>query len=90
MDKLNSLLTPVIYWQMIRVRYTLNPYIKQSFKEINGFANVIKNSEKCPGIIKTIIDKVQWAVDYLGKMNSPQQNGQGQQQGQGGSMCNIF
>ena len=88
--KLNSILTPVIYWQMIRVRYTLNPYIKQSFKEINGFANVIKNSEKCPGIIKTIIDKVQWAVDYLGKMNSPQQNGQGQQQGQGGSMCNIF
>jgi len=88
--KLNSILTPVIYWQMIRVRYTLNPYIKQSFKEINEFANVIKNSEKCPGLIKTIIDKVQWAVDYLGKMNSPQQNGQGQQQGQGGSMCNIF
>jgi len=88
--KLNSILTPVIYWQMIRVRYTLNPYIKQSFKEINEFANSIKKSEKCPGIVKTIIDKVQWAVDYLGKMNNPQQNSQGQQQGQGGSMCNIF
>ena len=90
--KLNSILTPVIYWQMIRVRYTLNPYIKQSFKEINEFANVIKNSQKCPGIIKTIIDKVQWAVEYMGKMSSPQQNGQDQQQGQGqgGSMCNTF
>jgi len=58
-------------------------------KRIAGIG-AIKKSEKCPGIVKTIIDKVQWAVDYLGKMNNPQQNSQGQQQGQGGSMCNIF
>lgn len=90
--KLNSFLTPIIYWQMVRVKYTLNPYIKQSFKEINQFANDVKNNEKCPGIVKTIIDKVQWAVDYMGKMYSPQQNAQSQEQnqGQGGSMCNIF
>ena len=90
--KLNSFLTPIIYWQMVRVKYTLNPYIKQSFKEINQFANDVKNNEKCPGIVKTIIDKVQWAVDYMGKMYSPQQNTQSQEQnqGQGGSMCNIF
>ena len=90
--KLNSFFTPIIYWQTIRVRYTLNPYIKQSFKEINQFANEIKNSDKCPGIIKTVIDKIQWAVDYMGKMYAPQQNANGgaQSQGQGGSMCNIF
>ena len=90
--KLNSILTPIIYWQMIRVRYTLNPYIKESFKEINNYANQIKNSNKCPGIVKTIIDKVQWGVEYLGKMSSPQQNAQGQDQsqGQGSSMCYIF
>ena len=90
--KLNSILTPIIYWQMIRVRYTLNPYIKESFKEINNYANQIKNSDKCPGIVKTIIDKVQWGVEYLGKMSSPQQNAQGQDQsqGQGSSMCFIF
>ena len=90
--KLNSILTPVIYWQMIRVRYTLNPYIKQSFTEINNFATQFKNSDKCPAIIKTIIDKVQWAIEYMGKMSTPQQNeqGQAQGQGQGGSMCNIF
>ena len=90
--KLNSFLTPIIYWQMVRVKYTLNPYIKQSFKEINQFANDVKNNEKCPGIVKTIIEKVQWAVDYMGKMYSPQQNAQSQEQnqGQGGSMCNIF
>ena len=90
--KLNSILTPIIYWQMIRVRYTLNPYIKESFKEINNYANQIKNSDKCPGIVKTIIDKVQWGVEYLGKMSSPQPNAQGQDQsqGQGSSMCYIF
>ena len=89
--KLNSILTPIIYWQMMRVRYTLNPYIKQSFKEINNFANIIKKSDKCPGIIKTIIDRVQWLIDYIGKMyNQPNNQGQGQNQGQGGSMCNIF
>ena len=90
--KLNSFLTPIIYWQMIRVRYTLNPYIKQSFKDINEYANSIKNSDKCPEIVKTIIDKVQSAFEYLAKMYSPQQNAQGQDQNQqqGGSMCNVF
>ena len=87
--KLNSVITPIIYWQLIRVRYTLNPYIKQSFKEINQYANNFKNSEKCPGIVKTIIEKIQWAIEYMGKMSQPQ-NAQGQDQNQGGSSCNIF
>ena len=87
--KLNSILTPIIYWQLIRVRYTLNPYIKESFKEINKYANIVKNSDKCPGILKTIIDKIQWAVEYMNKMYTPQQ-GQEQNQNQGGSMCHIF
>ena len=89
--KLNSILTPIIYWQLIRVRYTLNPYIKETFKEINKYANSVKNSDKCPGLVKTIIDKIQWAVEYMNKMYAPQQNqGQGQEQNQGGSGCNIF
>ena len=85
--KINSLLTPIIYWQLLRVRYTLNPYIKQSFAELNNKANVIKNSQKCPAPLKLIIDKVQWAFSYMTKLNNPQPG----QQGQGaGSMCNIF
>lgn len=85
--KLNSVFTPLVYWQLIRVRYTLNPYIKESFKQINIYANNIKNSDKCPGLVKTIIDKIQWAVGYMNKMYTPQP---GQEQNQGGSMCNIF
>ena len=88
--KINSFLTPIIYWQLLRVRYTLNPYIKQSFVELNNKANEIKNSPKCPSPIKLIIDKVQWAFSYMSKLNSPQ-NGQQGNSGQGaGSMCNIF
>ena len=89
--KINSILTPIIYWQLMRVRYTLNPYIKKSFSDLNELGNKIKENEKCPGPIKFIIEKVQWVFSLLGKMNSPQ-NGQAQgnnNQG-GGSMCNIF
>ena len=89
--KINSILTPIIYWQLMRVRYTLNPYIKKSFSDLNDLANNIKNNEKCPGPIKFVIEKVQWAFSFMGKMSNPQtgqaqgNNGQG-----GGSMCYIF
>ena len=91
--KINSILTPIIYWQLMRVRYTLNPYIKKSFSDLNNLANQIKNNNNCPGPVKFIIEKAQWAFNFMGKMSNPQpQNGQ--QQGnnsQGlGSMCNIF
>ena len=89
--KLNTILTPIIYWQLMRVRYTLNPYIKQSFTDLNNLANLFKNSDKCPGPIKFVIDKIQLAFSYMGKINNPQP-GQGQgNAGSGlGSMCNIF
>lgn len=87
--KINSFLTPIIYFQLMRVRYTLNPYIKQSFKELNGYVEMIKNNEKCPSPVKKVIKGVQWLFTYLGKMNTPQP-GQQQQGGNGGSMCNIF
>ena len=87
--KLNSILTPVIYWQMMKVRYTLNPYIKQSFKELNQYTNNFKNSNKCPGPLKFVIEKIQWAFNYMGQVNTVPQNGQGSNQG-AGSMCNVF
>ena len=89
--KINSILTPIIYWQLMRVRYTLNPYVKKSFGDLNNLANSFKNSEKCPGPAKFVIEKIQWAFDFMGKISNPQP-GQGQQGNnqQGGSMCNIF
>ena len=69
--KINSILTPIIYWQLMRVRYSINPYIKQSFTDLNALANKIKDNGKCPEPIKFIIEKVQWLFNYMGKMNSP-------------------
>ena len=89
--KINSIITPILYWQIMRVRYTLNPYIKKSFSDLNDLANNIKNNEKCPAPIKFLIEKVQWAFSFMGKITNPQA---GQQQGNnnqgGGSMCYIF
>jgi len=87
--KINSILTPIIYWQLMRVRYTLNPYIKKSFTDLNNLANQIKLNEKTPGAIKFIIDKVQLAFSYMGKINNPQPGQQGAGRGMG-SMCNVF
>lgn len=89
--KINSIITPIIYWQLMRVRYSINPYIKQSFTDLNALANKIKDNGKCPEPIKFIIEKVQWLFNYMGKMNSPPQ-GQEQANGNqgGGGMCNIF
>ena len=89
--KINSIFTPIIYWQLMRVRYTLNPYIRKSFSDFNKLADVIKNSDKCPGILKFIIDKGQWAFSLMGKMSSQERQAGGQNNGQGGgSFCNIF
>ena len=92
--KINTILTPIIYWQLIRVRYTLNPYVRKSFSDFNKLADQIKNSNKCPGPLKFVIDKGQWAFSLMGKL-SPQERqaqGQGQQNNnQGaGSFCTIF
>ena len=89
--KINSILTPIIYWQLMRVRYTINPYTKQSFVDLNNLATQFKNNEKCPGLIKFVIEKIQWAFELMGKMGTeqPEQNQNNNKQGLG-SMCNII
>lgn len=90
--KINSILTPIIYWQMMKVRYTLNPYLKQSFKELNQVVEGFKNSGKCPAPVKFVIEKMQWAFTYMGQVNAAanQQNGQGNNQGVAAPKCTIF
>ena len=90
--KINSILTPIIYWQLMRVRYTLNPYIKKGFSDLNNLANQIKNNNQCPGPVKFIIEKAQWAFNFIGKISNPQNEQQqgNKNQGRAGSMCNVF
>lgn len=80
--RLNSFLLPMIYWQNMKVKYVVNPYVKNSFRILNDYANSFKNNSSTPGIVKIIIEKVQWVFEYMGKVD-PQQG-----QSQGG--CQIF
>jgi hypothetical protein len=70
--KINSILTPILYWQAMKFRYTLNPYIKKSFSQLNYSSNQFKNSEKCPKLLSLIIDKIQMAISYMAKLGNPQ------------------
>ena len=70
--KINSILTPIVYWQAMKFRYTLNPYIKKSFSQLNYSSNQFKNSENCPKLLSLIIDKIQMSISYLAKLGNPQ------------------
>ena len=70
--KINSSLTPILYWQAMKFKYTLNPYIKKSFSHLNYVSNQFKNSEKCPKLLSLIIDKIQMVVGYMATLGNPQ------------------
>ena len=72
--KLNSFLLPIIYWQLMKVKYFLQPRIKKSFGILNGYVNKFKNSQNCPGLLKVVIDKIQWLFEYFGKVEPKSQN----------------
>ena len=52
--RLNSFLLPIIYWQLMIVKYFLQPKIKKSFELLNGHVNKFKNSSTCPAILKVV------------------------------------
>ena len=66
--KLNTFKTPIIYWQVLRFKYLVNPYINYSFVCLNNIVDEFKNGNKCPKILKIIIDKLQILFCYLGNM----------------------
>ena len=84
--RLNSFLLPIIYWQLMKVKYFLQPRIKKSFELLNGHVNKFKNSSTCPSILKVVIDKIQWLFEYFGKIDT----NQAQQNNSGFGKCSIF
>ena len=79
--KLNSFLLPIIYWQLMKVKYFLQPRIKKSFEILNSYVNKFKNSQNCPNLMKIVIEKIQWLFEYFGKVESKNQQN---------SSCMIF
>ena len=79
--KLNSFLLPIIYWQLMKVKYFLQPRIKKSFEILNSYVNKFKNSQNCPNLMKIVIEKIQWLFEYFGKVEPKNQQN---------SSCMIF
>ena len=78
--QLNSYLIIIFYWQLLRIKYSLNPQIQYVFSVINNYVNNYKNSSNCPSIIKLIIDKIQQIFKYFDINNAQNEN----------NICSIF
>ena len=83
--KLNSFLLPIIYWQLMKVKYFLQPRIKKSFEMLNANVNKFKNNKNCPQMLKFVVEKIQWLFEYFGKIEP-----KNQQQNSGFGNCMIF
>lgn len=68
--KINTLKVPIIYWNILRFRYLVNPYVYKSFEEINKKVNLLKENKSIPSYIKYIINKIQLMFIYFGNINT--------------------
>ena len=66
--KINTFKSSLIYSQLLRCKYMINPYTKIGFFEINTLANKFKESKFCPGIIGLFISIIQEILIYAGNM----------------------
>ena len=70
---INTFKTPIIYWHILRFRYIVNPYVNQSFGELNQIVNKFKKNNKCPNFLSYIIEKMQSVFNYLGNISFNQE-----------------
>ena len=66
--KINTFKTAIIYSQLLRCKYLINPYTKIGFSEMNIIANKVKESKFCPGIFGLFIGIIQEILIYAGNM----------------------
>ena len=71
---INKFSTPILYWHILRFRYSVNPYANKSFSELNNLIDIFKESNKCPNFLKYLLEKVQKFFYYLGNMNNQNQS----------------
>lgn len=81
---LNSLLTPVFYWQYLRFKYIVNEDTKSAFGYVSNILNNFKRKPFVPGPVVFVIDKIQQFASFLGR-NEPAPG-----QRAGGMNCSIF
>ena len=65
---INTFKIPIIYWNFLRFRYLVNPYVYKSFEELNKKVNQIKENERIPKFIVNLISKIQLIFNYFGNI----------------------
>ena len=63
---INTFKIPIIYWNFLRFRYLVNPYVYKSFEELNQKVNKIKENDRIPKFIINMINKIQIIFKYFG------------------------
>lgn len=81
---LNSLLTPIFYWQFLRFKYIVNQDTKNTFTLLNSYVTEFKNKPSVPSFVRYAINKVQQFANYLGRTEATEG------QAAGGQNCVIF
>ena len=55
---ISSIMTTLVYWQIMRVRYLLSPACQQAYTRFDAAAKEIFKKRWCPGFVATLYDKV--------------------------------
>ena len=66
---INSFKVLIIYWNILRFRYMVNPYVYKGFEKINIKVNNFKDIKGIPSVIKYIISQIQLMFNYFGHFN---------------------
>ena len=54
----SSILTCLLYWQIMRMRYLMSPACQQAYQRFDESANQLFASRWCPGLVATLYGKV--------------------------------
>ena len=66
---INTLAVPIIYWNFMRFRYIVNPFVYKSFEKLNKKVDIIMENETIPNFVRYITKKIQLMISYFGNIN---------------------
>lgn len=85
----NFLLT-ILYWQLLRVRYMINPQLQEAFRVLNTSILSVVHHPKCPAVVASVYGRIQkFAISMADVQQQQQQAAAG---GAGGlaSKCTVM
>lgn len=68
----SNLLSLIVYWQYLRIKYVLNYNTKSAFTKVDSKANLYLSKPWCPGILRMLYNKLKSVLSYFGRMDDPQ------------------